>query len=95
MAYFNADKINSLIDDGEITVEELRSNSLDSQVDTISTLLSIKQQEAVFKRLKDTRFTFKVSQPEMKNNDKSNVQPIKNNQPSQDILFPFLGLNTA
>ena len=95
MAYFNADKINSLIDDGEITVEELRSNSLDSQVDTISTLLSIKQQEAVFKRLKDTRFTFKVNQPEMKNNDKSNVQPIKNNQPSQDILFPFLGLNTA
>lgn len=95
MAYFNADKINNLIDDGEITVEELRSNSLDSQVDTISTLLSIKQQEAVFKRLKDTRFTFKVNQAEMKNKEPSNVQPIKNKQPSQDILFPFLGLNTA
>lgn len=95
MAYFNADKINSLIDGGEITVEELQSNNLDSQIETITTLLSIKQQEAVFKRLQDMRFTLKLRDKKTENGAQSNLRLIKNIEPNQDILFPFQGLNTA
>ena len=95
MAYFNAEKINSLIEGGEITVDELQSNNLNSQIETITTLLSIKQQEAVFKRLQEMRFTLNLNDNETKSGAKSNVQLIKNTEPSQDILFPFLGLNTA
>ena len=95
MAYFNSEKINSLIEDGEITVEELQSNSADSQIETIATLLSIKQQDAIFRRLKDTRFTFKLREKETKAHHRNNVQAIKNEKPTQDILFPFIGLNTA
>ncbi len=95
MAYFNSEKINSLIDDGEITVEDFQSNSMDSQIETITTLLSIKQQDAIFRRLQDTRFTFKLREKSTKTHPKSNVQSIKNNKSSEDILFPFLGLSTA
>jgi len=42
MAYFNTEKINSLINSGDITVEELKSNNPDKQEDTITTLLSMK-----------------------------------------------------
>ena len=94
MAYFNADKINSLIDEGEITLDEFQTNSLDSQIDTVSTLLSIKQQDAVLKRLQETRFTF--IQRDKETSDRiDNIKPIKDTKPKQDILFPFLGLKTA
>ncbi len=95
MAYFNSEKINSLIEDGEITVEELQSNSADSQIETIATLLSIKQQDAIFRRLQDTRFTFKLREKETNTHHRNNLQAIKNDKPTQDILFPFIGLNTA
>lgn len=95
MAYFNADKINNLIDGGEITVEELQSNSLNSQIETISTLLSIKQQDAIYRRLQDTRFVIKQTGKEVNKHTKNNVQSIRNKEPSYDILFPFLGLSTA
>ena len=95
MAYFNADKIISLIENGEITVDDLQSNSLDSQIETITTLLSIKQQDAIYKRLQDTRFTFKLKEKDMKKDLNNNVQAIKSKEPSEDILFPFLGLSTA
>ncbi|MEH6458160.1 MAG: hypothetical protein V7749_17655 [Cocleimonas sp.] len=95
MAYFNADKINSLIDGGEITVEELQSNSLDSQIETISTLLTIKQQDAIYRRLQDTRFVIKQTDKEVNNHTQNNVQSIRDKEPSDDILFPFLGLSTA
>lgn len=100
MAYFNADKINSLIDKGEITVDDFKTNSVDSQIETITTLLSIKQQDAVLKRLQETRFTLKLRDKKTGNisadKQENNIESInKNNEPSKEILFPFLGLNTA
>ena len=93
MAYFNSEKINSLIDNGEITVEDLQSNDVTNQMETITTLLSIKQQDAIFRRLQDTRFTFKQR---IKNSPKAeNIQTSNSRKPSQEILFPFISLNTA
>ena len=91
MAYFNSEKINELIETGDITVDELQSTNQNSNIETVTTLLSIQQQEAVFKRLQETRFTLKVREKK----SPSNVQPIKSKKSDQDILFPFLGLNTA
>ena len=91
MAYFNSEKINKLIETGDITVDELQSTNQSSNIETVTTLLSIQQQEAVFKRLQKTRFTLKVREKKTP----SNVQSIKNKKSDQDILFPFLGLNTA
>lgn len=88
MAYFNSDKINELIATGDITVDELQSTNQVSNIETVTTLLSIKQQEAIYKRLQETRFTIGERKKEKAINR-------NNTSPSQDILFPFIGLSTA
>lgn len=94
MAYFNSDKINDLIETGDITVDELQSTNQASNIETVTTLLSIQQQEAIYKRLQDTRFT--IVQRNKKKVDKvTNQKPSESSNPSQDVLFPFIGLSTA
>jgi len=91
MAYFNSDKINELIETGDITVDELQSTNQSSNIETVTTLLSIKQQEAIYKRLQETRFT--IAQRNKKEAIK--LTNDKTKKTSQDILFPFIGLSTA
>jgi len=90
MAYFNSDKINELIATGDITVDELKSTNQTSNIETVTTLLSIQQQEAIYKRLQETRFT--IAERKKEENKKEQKQATS---PSQDVLFPFLGLSTA
>ncbi len=88
MAYFNSDKINELIATGDITVDELHSTNQASNIETVTTLLSIKQQEAIYKRLQETRFTIAERR-------KENTNTSQSKSPRQNILFPFIGLTTA
>ena len=91
MAYFNSDKINELIATGDITVDELQSTNQASNIETVTTLLSIQQQEAVYKRLQETRFAIVEKRKEQAKSiiKKSTVTP------NEDVLFPFIGLSTA
>ncbi len=91
MAYFNSDKINELIATGDITVDELQSSNQASNIETVTTLLSIQQQEAIYKRLQDTRFTI----VERRKDKSQSINQKTKTKPSQDVLFPFIGLSTA
>ena len=91
MAYFNSDKINELIATGDITVDELQSSNQASNIETVTTLLSIQQQEAIYKRLQDTRFTI----VERRKEKSQSINQKTKTKPSQDVLFPFIGLSTA
>ena len=86
MAYFNSEKINELIDTGDITVDELHSTNQESNLDTATTLLSIQQQEAIYKRLQDTRFTI---------HDKKKDDKTLNKETGHDVLLPFNGMCTV
>lgn len=93
MAYFNSEKINELIETGDITVDELQSTNQASNIETVNTLLSIKQQEAIYKRLQKTRFTF-VQREKHETNKVLKQNPTIS---PKDVLHPlsFCDLNTA
>lgn len=86
MAFFNSEKINELIDTGDITVDELNSNNQKSNIETVTTLLSIQQQEAIYQRLKDTRFT-------IVERNKKDANNSTKHQTDQDVLLPFNGMS--
>ncbi len=56
MAHFNAGELSEVIEQGDITLEELRSTDTIQQLETISTLLAKKAKETIREQISVLRF---------------------------------------
>ncbi len=53
LAYFNADKVTQLINDGELSLEDLTSTDVDVQMEIVARLMAMKSGEAIKKQIHD------------------------------------------
>lgn len=92
LLHFNSKRVEQLIDDGEIHIEDLKSTDSDVQIELISTLMAVKSQDKIHKQMVEISST--LNRREVTPTVKKHVVLTK--KPLQIIdLFPSQFLRTV
>ncbi|MCF6190818.1 MAG: hypothetical protein L3J51_10080 [Cocleimonas sp.] len=63
LVHFNSERVNQLIDDGEIFIEDLKSSDPDIQMEVATNLIALKSGERIKQQIHDLSTVLKTREP--------------------------------